>query len=86
MTLQEEVACSIDEANALLESNAKLSVALLAHRLKDMEQQQREWRQSIEKRIQDLEAKVNRIEKKAGAAFKEVRGELAGLKANGHSE
>ncbi len=78
--LPEQITASIEDVQALLNSNRNLSVAFLSRRLRDMEEEMRERFRRLEAnqdpRIVSLEEAVKKLKERLNVAavkFKEMR-------------
>jgi hypothetical protein len=72
--LTAQIAASIDDVKALLDDNRSLSIAYLARRLKDFEEQTAKRLDGIDKAVKKISERVD----KAGAEFKKLRDESKG--------
>jgi hypothetical protein len=86
-TLPEQIACSVEDAKALLENNRSLSVALLARLLKEHEEANRRRFEQLETEFREYRALVKaefaKHEKRitlAGRMFKDVKDDVNKLK------
>ncbi len=78
--LPEQITLSVEDVQALLDSNRNLSVAFLSRRLRDMEKEMRDRFRGLEAkqnpRIISLEEAVKKLKERldlAGVKFKEMR-------------
>ena len=87
--LNEQIAASIEDVQALLRDNRSLSVAFLARRIRDLEEDTRERFRKIGcpcKVIDAAVAAITELSKRldqAAVKFKELREEVDQLKAGG---
>lgn len=85
--LTQQIAASHEEVQALLADNRSLSIAFLARRIRDHEDDTRKRFAGIHcpcKAIQDAEAAITKLEQRieqASVKFREMREELDALKA-----
>lgn len=91
--LSEEVATSIDEADRLLESNAKLSVSYLALRLKDIERELlasiRAFEARLRSELKEREERLVKLEKRlsdAASVVKDMQGRLMKMESERDKE
>ena len=87
MTDSGPLTASIEDVKALLADNRSLSVALLAHRIRDLEEEVRRRFREIHcpcEQVAKAEAAIEKLEQRLGVAamkFKEMREEVDLLKA-----
>jgi hypothetical protein len=86
-TLPEQIAANTDDVKALLESNSKLSVALLARLLKEHEELDRRQHQALESEMKLLRKAMEHSDKtnderikKAGRMFQALKKDVDKLK------
>ena len=77
--LTAQIAASIEDVKALLDDNRSLSIAYLSRRLTDLEKMVVKRLNALDKQVKCVSERVD----KAGKAYKEMRGEVDGLKGKG---
>jgi len=78
-SLTEQIAASIEDVKALLDDNRRLSVAFLARRIRDLEEETRKSFRRIESQLEVLQRANEKLHQRfdlAAVKFKEMRGEL----------